>query len=158
MATEPIHASYASGYPTVTQLSVFLQNRLGELLRLTRLFDDTEVHILALSVVNSFDCAIVRMIVDDPEKAHEVVTEAGFSVSLSEILVVVLPPGKRALLQTWAALLGAEVNVAYTYALLCNPGGQSALAVQAENLELATGTLKQKGLTVLDQSDLRSTR
>ena len=154
MATEPLQTAYASGYPTVQQLSVFLQNRVGALLHLTRLFDNTDVHILALTAVNAVDCAIIRMIVDDPQRAHGILTQAGFAVSQAEILVVSMPPGKRALLHTWAALLGAEISVAYTYALLSCPGGQPAIAVQADHLESAANTLHERGFRVLDQSDL----
>jgi hypothetical protein len=154
MAIQPFETAYASGYPTVDQLSVFLENRVGQLLRLTKLFDKTNVRILALSIVNFVDCALVRMILDDPETAYDRLRAAGLAVSQNEILVVALPKGKRGLLKTWTTLLSAEINVAYTYPLLVHPGGQSAMAVLADDLELAAKVLHEKGLTVLDQSDL----
>lgn len=155
MDTEPFETAYAEGFPTVTQLSVFFENRVGQLLRLTRLFDETDIHILGLSVVNSVDCAIIRMIVDDPETAHNMLTQSGFATNQTDILVVSLPAGKRALLHTWVAFLSAEVNVAYAYPLLVQVDGQSALAVQADQLEQAAESLRLKGFTVLDQTDLK---
>ena len=154
MDTEPYSTEYASGYPTVTQLSIFFENRLGELLRLTRLFDNTEIHILALSVVNSVDCAIIRMIVNDPDAAFDLLRQSGFAATQTEILVVSLPQGKRALLHTWVAFLNAEISVAYAYALLSQPYGRSAIAVQADQLEQAAEALIERGFTVLDQTDL----
>lgn len=155
MDTEPFETAYAEGYPTVTQLSVFFENRVGQLLRLTKIFDQTDIHILALSVVNSVDCAIIRMIVDDPDAAYDMLTESGFAVNQTDILVVSMPDGKRALLHTWVAFLSAEVNVSYAYPLLAQIDGRSALAVQADQLEHAAESLSLKGFTVLDQSDLR---
>lgn len=156
MEADSFNTAYAQSYPTVTQLSIFFENQVGQLLRLTRLFDQTDIHILALSVVNSIDCAIIRMIVDDPDTAHELLAEGGFAVNPTEILVVSLPEGKRALLHTWVALLSAEVSVLYTYPLLAQVRGLPALAVQADQLEHAAEALSLKGFGVLDQADLQT--
>lgn len=154
MQVDPFETAFAESYPTVEQLSVFMSNGVGQLARLTRVFSNTDIHILGLSVVNSIDCAIIRMIVDQPDSAHESLHRAGFALNQTEILVVTLPPGKQALLHTWVALLSAECNVAYTYPLLARPQGQAALAVQADNIEQASDVLRHKGFSVLDQSDL----
>ena len=155
MATEPFETAFASGFPAVTQLSIFFDNRVGQLARLTRLFEETEIHILAISVVHSVDCGILRMIVDKPDDALDLLNGNNFAVHPTEILVVSMPPGKRALLHTWVAFLSAEVNVSYAYALLCPIAGRPALAVQADQLEQAADALRHKGFTVLDQSDLQ---
>jgi hypothetical protein len=72
MSLEPLETLEAQGFPTVRQLSVFMESRVGQLLRLTKLFDKTEIHIVALSIVNAVDCAIIRMIVDKPDEAYKV--------------------------------------------------------------------------------------
>ena len=74
MDIEPLEVAQASDVPTVRQQSVFIENRVGQLMRLTRLFDQTEIRILAVSVVYSVDCAICRMILDDPDRAYEVLS------------------------------------------------------------------------------------
>ena len=157
MEIEPI--STAEGYdaPTVRQLSVFVENRVGQLLRLTKLFTQTDIRILAISVVYSVDCAICRMILDNPDRGFEVLTEAGFQVSQTELLVVSLPHGKRALLDTWAALLGAEINIHYVYALLVRPKGSAAIALAPDNMEGAVEVLRERGFEVLNESDLDDT-
>ena len=78
MSLEPLETAEAHDSPTVRQLSVFIENRVGQLLQLTRMLERTDIHILGLSMVNSVDCAVIRMIVDDPDEAHQRFTESGF--------------------------------------------------------------------------------
>lgn len=158
MDIEPLETAEAHGVPTVRQQSVFIENRVGQLLRLTRLFDQTEIRILAVSVVYSFDCAICRMIFDDPDLAYDLMSGARFQVSEAELIVVNLPPGKRALLHTWAALLGGEISIHYTYPLLSRPRGCPAIAVLPDNIEQAVCILRERGFDVLDQQDLLEAR
>ncbi|HUU84264.1 MAG TPA: acetolactate synthase [Phycisphaerae bacterium] len=156
MSLEPFGTAEAHDSPTVRQLSVFIENRVGQLLQLTRLLEETDIHILGISVVNSLDCAVIRMIVDDPDEAHRRFSDSGFAVSETELLVVSLPPGKRALLGTWTALMAGEVNVNYTYPLLVRPQGRPAIALQADNPDMAANVLRSKKYDVLGQSDLLS--
>jgi len=158
MELEPFDTAEAQGQPIVRQQSVFVENRIGQLLQLTRLFDKTDARILAVSVVYSVDCAICRMILDDPDQAYDVLSSHGFQVSESELIVVSLPHGKRALLHTWAALLGAEVNIHYTYPLLVQPRGCAALAIHPDNIEQAIRVLRERNFELLDQDDLLSDR
>lgn len=158
MDIEPYTTAQAHDQPAVRQQSVFIENRVGQLLRLTRLFDQTEIRILAVSVVNSIDCAICRMILDDPDRAYDVMTQARFQVSETDLIVVSLPHGKRALLHTWTALLGAEVNIHYTYPLIVHPRECAALAVMPDNIEHAIRVLRDRNFVLLDQSDLLEDR
>ncbi len=158
MELEPLDTAEASDSPTVRQQSVFVENRVGQLLQLTRLFAQTEIRILAVSVVNCIDCAICRMILDDPERAYDVLTNGRFQVSETELIVVSLPHGKRALLNTWMALIGGEVNIFYTYPLLIRPKGNAALAVCTDTIEDAVNMLRDKGFEVLGQQDLLEAR
>ncbi|GIK16536.1 MAG: acetolactate synthase [Planctomycetota bacterium] len=158
MTIEPLETQEAQGIPTVRQQSVFVENRVGQLLRLTQLFDKTEVRILAVSVVHSVDCAICRMILDPPDKAYDVLGAHDFQVSEIELLVVSLPPGRRALLHTWAALLRAEVNIHYTYPLLIRPYDAAALALLPDDLDGAARVLRAEQFRLLDQQDLGANR
>ena len=158
MEIQPFETAEAHDSPTVRQQSVFIENRVGQLLRLTRLFDQTDIRILAVSVVYSVDCAICRMILDDPDRAFDVLSGARFQVSEAELIVVSLPPGKRALLHTWAALLGGEISIHYTYPLLVHPRGCAAMAVLPDNIEQAIAVLRERNFEVLNQADLLDTR
>lgn len=154
MDTEPFETAQESGTPLVRQFSVFMENRVGSLLRLTKVFERTELHILALSVVDSVDCSVIRMIVDDPDEAYLELDKARFPVCESELAVVSLPHGKRGLLDVLMALMTGEVNVHYTYPLLVRPLGRPALAISADSLDEAIKVLTEKNLTVLDHYDL----
>jgi hypothetical protein len=142
-------------FGTVRQLSVFLENRLGQLLRLTQTLEQTKVKIMALSVIDSVDCAVVRMLIDDPDTAITALKQAGFAVSVGELLVVKLPPGKRGLLAIWSALLSSEINIAYAYSLLHGKVG-SAVAMYVDNMEIAADTLARHNFEILSEADLRT--
>jgi len=155
MAREPYETLEGQGLPTVRQLSVFLDNRLGQLLRLTQVIEQKDIKILALSVIDSVDYAVIRLIFDSPDAARAVLRQAGFAVSVSEVIVVRLPPGKRGLLTVWQCLLSSEVNIGYCYPLL--PETLSpAIALSVDNLDIATDTLIRYKLDVLGEGDLAS--
>lgn len=151
---EPFETAEGSEYPFCRQLSVFLENRVGQLSRLTRLLDASEARIMALSVEGSIDCAIVRLLVDDADGARRMISDAGFAVSESEVVVVDVPPGKRGILAICQALLSGEVNIHYTYPLLSSKNENGTLAIQVDDRSLAARLLAGRKFRVLDQSDL----
>lgn len=136
--------------PSVRQLSVFLDDRVGALLRLFQSFQRTEIKILALSVVHAIDCAIVRIIVDDTDSAVDILRDKGFPISMTEMIVVELPHG-HGLRSVCSALLTAEVNIEYVYPLLVRPTGRPAIAIHSDSLELAAQVLKRSNLTLLGE-------
>lgn len=154
MVLEPLETAEGSDFPVCRQLSVFLENRLGQLLRLTRLFEDADVRILALAVDASVDCAIVRILVDNPELARSMLSDAGFAASETEVLVVELPAGKRGLMTVCAALISGEVNINYVYPLLSGDERGACMAIAVDNLTQAAATLVQRKFRVLDQGEL----
>ncbi|MCG3137534.1 MAG: hypothetical protein HJJLKODD_01380 [Phycisphaerae bacterium] len=146
----------AHATPTIRQFSIFLEDRVGQLVRLTRVFETTDVHILGLSMVYSVDCSIVRLIVDQPDMGYDMITTAGFPLCESELLAISMPVGKRGLLSIWSALLTAEINIAYVYPLFSRPKGRSCIALKADDLEAAYRALLRRDFYVLDEADLRS--
>src|SRR5439155_3980660 len=80
-------------WPSVRQFNVFVANRLGGLADVVRRFETTDVHIVALTVVDSADCAIIRLVLSDPERAKEIFEQANLPVTESDLLVVKLPEG-----------------------------------------------------------------
>ena len=119
-------------WPSVRQFNVFLENRLGALLELVRRFETTDNRIVSLTVVDSADCAIIRIVLRDPERAREIFEQARLPVTESDLLVVQLPDGPQPLLQICKALLMAELNVHYAYPLLIGPLGNAALALHVD--------------------------
>ena len=154
MALEPLETAAGSDFPFCRQLSVFVENRLGQLLRLTRLFARADIKILAVSVEGATDCAITRLLVDHPDDAHAAVTDAGFAVTETEVLVVELQPGKRGLMLVCEALIGGEVNMNYIYPLLPHPRHEACVALQVDDMAAAAAVLAGRKLRLLDQSEL----
>jgi hypothetical protein len=143
-------------WPTVRQFNVFLENRLGALLNVVRHFETTDVRIVSLTVVDSADCAIIRMVLSDPERALEIFDHAHLPITESELLVVQLPSGDHPLLQICKALLAAELSIHYAYPLLVGPQGHPALALHVEDIETAATFLQQRGFVLFSESDLCS--
>lgn len=154
MNLEPARTAEGSDHPTCRQLSVFLENRVGQLLRIVRLLEDEPVHILGLSVDASVDCAIVRLLVDDPDLAHQILTDARFALSESEVLVVPLPAGRRGILTVCSALISGEVNINYVYTIWATEEQQQCLAIQVDDIPNSIAVLLAKNFRVLDHSEL----
>jgi hypothetical protein len=141
-------------WPSVRQFNVFLENRLGGLLDVVRRFETTDVHIVALTVVDSADCAIIRMVLSDPERAMEIFQQAKLPFTESDLLVVQLPDGPQPLLQICKALLMAEIDVHYAYTLLVGAQGRAALALHVADHETAVNTLTRRGFVLYTENDL----
>ena len=154
LTRKPYATMEGQGAPAVRQISVFVENRLGQLLNITQLFERQDIRMLSISIVDLVDCAVVRLLFDAADEAIRILRDAGYNVTVTEVVVVRLPKGKRGLLTVWSALLGAEISVAYAYPLLPTQKG-SAIALYVDNVDLAIDTLRMHNFEVLDESDLQ---
>ena len=141
-------------WPSVRQFNVFVENRLGNLLNVIRRFETSDNRIVSLTIVDSADCAIIRIVLSDPERAVEVFQQAGFQFAESDLLVVALPDGPQPVVQICKALLTAEINIHYAYPLLIGPHGRAALALHVEDHENAAQTLDRMGFVLFTENDL----
>jgi hypothetical protein len=139
----------------IRQFTVFLENRVGRLQGLLRAFEDTAGKICAMSIEESADSALIRIICSEPDMGREALRRGGFSFSESELLAVELPQRTRQpLIAICTALLAAEINIHYAYPLLQRPHGP-AMALYVEDPTLAARLLIRKGFTLIGESDLR---
>jgi hypothetical protein len=141
-------------WPSVRQFNVFVANRLGGLMDVVRRFETTDVRIVALTVVDSADCAIIRLVLSDPERALEIFQLAQLPVTESDLLVVKLPEGPHPILQICKTLLAVEINIHYAYPLLVGPQGAAALALHVEDHETAAATLAARQFVLYTENDL----
>ena len=141
-------------WPSVRQFNVFLENRVGALLDLVRRFETTKVRIISISIIDTADCAIIRLVLSDPERAYEILQFGKFMFTESDLLVVQLPDGEQPFLKICKTLLAAEINVHYAYPLLVGPKGHPALLLHVENQEQSVQTLTSKGFTIFTERDL----
>lgn len=141
------------GSEAVLQFSVFVANKLGRLHDLSRLLRQHEVHILALTVLDTTDSSILRMVVDDPDRARDLLRTHGFPFTEARVLVVEVDVETR-LEAALAALLEAEINIHYAYAFLALPSGRPLLALNLEDHDVAGEALKRHNFQVLGQAEI----
>jgi hypothetical protein len=137
----------------VTQFSVFTPNRMGRLHEVVKLLGAKNVHMLALTVLDTTDSAILRFVVDDPDKARELLDQENFSFTESGLVVVELTAADQ-LSRLIAALLEAEVNINYLYSFIPHPNGKSLIGLSIEDNDIAEQVLRRHQFTVLRQSDI----
>src|SRR5579883_1777043 len=144
-------------WPSVRQFNVFLANRMGALLDLVRRFEQTDVRIVSLTVIETADCAIIRIVPSDYERGFEILTAAKFAFTESDLLVVKLPDNDQPLLTITKALLSGEIDIHYAYPLLIGVGpiGSTALAIHVDDVENAAAALQNQGFTLFTENDLR---
>ncbi|MFM7043671.1 MAG: acetolactate synthase [Planctomycetaceae bacterium] len=141
-------------WPTLRQFTVFLENRVGQLLELVRRFDGSKVRIVALSISDSGECAFVRFLLSHPEQGREILERAGLALIESDLIGVELPDDGQPLLRICTALLQAEVNIIQAYPILVRPRGRPAVALMVDNTEMGLETLGSKGFTMITEGDL----
>jgi hypothetical protein len=137
----------------VKQFSVFAENRLGRLYDLTSLLKDSNVHVMAITVLDTTDSAIVRFIVDDPDKARELMINNDFPYVECDVLAVEISDEAQ-LKGVLAAFFEAEINVHYVYSFIKRPDGRCALAINAEDDDVAAQAVSKRGFRVLTQRDI----
>jgi hypothetical protein len=143
-------------WPSVRQFNVFLENRLGALMDLVKHFETTDIHIVSLMVMDTADCAIIRIVLSDPERALEIFEQAKLAFTESDLLVVRLPEEAQPILKICKALLSAEIDVHYAYPLLVGPDGHAALALHVSDHETASLTLSSMGFRLFTENDFNS--
>jgi hypothetical protein len=137
----------------VKQFSVFAENRLGRLYDLTALLKDHNVHVMGITVLDTTDSAIVRFIVDDPDKARELMINNDFPYVECNVMAVEINDESQ-LKDVLAALFEAEINVHYVYSFIKRPEGRCALAINAEDDDVAAQAVSTRGFRVLTQRDI----
>jgi hypothetical protein len=136
----------------VTQFSVFTPNRLGRLHDLVRLLNVRNVHVLGIMALDTTDSAIIRVVVDDPDRARELLVQEGFPFTESYLIAV--EADSTDLSRLMAALLEAELNINYLYSFIPHPNGKAILALSMEDNEMAEQALRRHQFRTLRQSDI----
>jgi hypothetical protein len=140
--------------PLVKQFSVFLPNKVGAMLDMIKMIDGHQAHVVALSVSESTDSAIARIVVSDPGRVQDIFKKNSVAFGISEVVVVELQEVATQLVKLLAALFMAEVNVHFTYPLMTRPRGRAALALHVDDTECASSVLRGAGFKILSQSDI----
>jgi hypothetical protein len=138
----------------IRQISVFIENKVGRILEITEVLGRNEINIRALSLADTSDFGILRMIVNDIEKAMRVLKEKGFIVKDSYVVAVEVPDKPGGLAEVLRILGGKGINVEYMYAFFEQLQNTALLIFRFENPDLAVETLLKSGVSVADERKL----
>ncbi len=141
-------------WPCLRQFCVFMENRVGRLHQLLRHIEQHDLRVVALSLVDTVDFAVARLMVDRTDRAREIFSLSDFTFIENDILGVVLPDDPQPYVRICLALLAAEMNIHYTYPLNYRRGGNGAIAIYVEDLDQATRVLEAQGMQMLNEGDL----
>jgi len=142
-----------SGTP-VRQFSVMLPNRVGALASLVKLLRGASIEVIGLSVQDSRDATVARLVLSDPDTAESIFCEKGIPHTHCQLVVIALKEAGPGLLQCLDILMTAETNVDFAYALLPGRRGEALLALHVEDYEFALSVLNRSGFTLIYEEDL----
>jgi len=133
----------------VKQLSVFIENKAGRVSEVTDVLGDAGVNIRGFSVSDTADYGIVRLIVDDPDKGHEVLSAAGFTVKENAVICLDLPDHPGGLASVLKVVSGAGVNIEYVYSLI-----STYVVINVADIERAVSLLDGKPVRLVTQEEI----
>ena len=139
----------------IRQISIFLQNKPGQLSAICRTLAEADINIATLSLADTSDFGIVRMIVDDHEKAREVLTERGHAVNVREIVAVCVPDRPGGMAEVMDVLEKSGANVEYSYAFAFHRGEKAVLVFRFSDNDLAEKALAAAGIITLNETELK---
>ena len=138
---------------TVKQLSVFIENRKGRLGEVLHVLKEHDVNILSISLADTTEYGLLRLIVNNPERGCEVLLEAGFSSMLTDVLIIKIPHVAGRLQEVLALL--ADVNIEYMYGLSVETTDAS-IVMKTNELPVACEVLRAEGIATMTSEEMRS--
>ena len=138
----------------VEQIAVFLENKSGRLAEITSILAANDINIRALSVADTADFGILRLIVNDVVKAQEVLKKGGFTVSKTEVVAVAVPDRVGGLAEVLRAVTEGGYNVEYMYAYAHRADGSAVMIFRFDNMADAVAMIKEKGFSLVSSSEI----
>ena len=136
---------------TIKQLSVFLENREGRLDEVLKTLGSNGVNIVALSLADTADYGMLRMIVSEPQKGKEVLKEAGITAMLTDVVALRVPHATGSLSKAMHEIVAAGINVEYMYAFA--NGSDASAVLKSDNPAKVVEVLKSTGFDVWDADE-----
>ena len=134
----------------VEQISIFIENKSGRLAEIAQILGDSDVNIRALSLADTSDFGILRLIVNDAAKAKGVLKEKGFTVNKTEVVAVEVPDCPGGLASILKTLDDNRINVEYMYAYVERCGANAVIIFRFDNTDEAIVSLKKNGFNILE--------
>ncbi len=139
---------------SVTQISIFLENKMGQLAEVTQWMAEKQVNLRAVSIADSQDFGILRIIAEHPERLLAVLNEKGYTAIATEVLAVAMADQPGGMAKVLTVLSEHGVDVEYTYAFLSRKVQEATMIFRVNNNETAKAALTAEGIQVVSQKDL----
>ncbi len=139
---------------TAIQISVFLENKSGRLAEVTHALAQAGVNIRALSLAETIDYGVLRLLVDKPKEARKALSEAGFTVTETEVIGVEMPDKPGGLASIVDLLTKKGLNIEYLYAFVGQRGANAVVIFRMDDVPAAVAALKEGGAHVLSAEEL----
>ena len=139
---------------TAVQISVFLENKSGRLAELTRALADAGVNVRALSLAETIDYGVLRLIVDRADDARQALAKAGFTVTETEVIAVELTDRPGGLAEVVELLTRDGLNIEYCYAFVAKRGDNAVVILRIDDAAKAIRTLAGAGARVLSAAEV----
>ena len=139
---------------SVHQISIFLENRTGQLAQVTRVLADHGVDMRAISIAETSDYGVLRMIVDDADRATAVLLENGYILSMTPVTVVAVPDRSGGLAPVLEALAEGNMDVEYMYSLFTHKEGMAYMVFRINDEEKFMKLLAAHGVSLADKEEL----
>lgn len=134
----------------IKQISIFLENKCGRLVKVTQVLGEHKINIRALTIADTSDFGILRIIVDDPDRALDVLKEEGFIVTVTEVVAVEVPDHPGGLARILEYLEEETINIEYLYSFVEKPAQDALILMRLEDAQKAVKILREKKVNVLD--------
>ena len=138
----------------VKQVSVFLENKSGRLAEVTRILGENRINISALSIADTTDFGILRLILNNPEKAEEALKENGFTVSCTSVIAIGVADQPGGLAVALEVLDKESIGIEYMYAFVGKPSDEAYVILRVEEPDRAIAALSRSGINVLPSSEV----
>jgi hypothetical protein len=139
---------------TIDQISVFVENEPGKLAAVTKVFADANIDLRAMSIADTRDFGILRVIVDDAYGAIAALKDADYVVSVTKVLAVEIADKPGGLAAVLAVLADAGVSVEYLYAFIARKAGDAYVVLRVEDTDKAVAALSGKGVNTVCAGEL----
>lgn len=138
----------------IKQISIFLENEPGRLVKVAKILGNANINIRALTVAETSDFGILRLIVDDPERAYSILKENNIAVVMDDVLGVEVVDKPGGLARIAEILSNQNINIEYVYAFVTNSHEKAFIVLRVDEEERAINVLKENDVRILTSEDV----
>ena len=139
---------------TIHQISVFLENRAGQLSEITGILSNNEIDLRAINIAETADYGVLRIIANDPQKASSILLESGFILSMTPVVAVAVPDQPGGLSKLLGILSSAGIDIEYMYSVFGQNNGMAYLIFRVSNMEQFQTVLSANGMSAVSGEEL----